>query len=172
MSRQNKVHIFTDGNALFHKIIGDIEAAKKSIHIEFYTFYNDKIGNEILNLLIEKAREGVEVRVIYDSWGSMGTTRKFFQPLVDAGGKAFPFLNTRSVLLDFRINFRDHRKIIVIDGTIGYTGGFNIGDQYLGRKKKNSVTGATPISELSVLGYLVCRPDSFLIGTPPVPATK
>ncbi|MFT8908588.1 MAG: cardiolipin synthase [Lentilactobacillus diolivorans] len=136
LSRQNKVRIFTNGNDLFHRVIEDIEAAQKSIHIEFYTFYNDRIGNEILDLLVKKARQGVEVRVIYDSWGSMGTTRKFFQPLLDAGGRAFPFLNTRSVLLDFRINFRDHRKIIVIDGKIGYTGGFNIGDQYLGRKKK------------------------------------
>ncbi|MFT8400722.1 MAG: cardiolipin synthase [Lentilactobacillus diolivorans] len=136
LSRQNKVRIFTNGNDLFHRVIEDIEAAQKSIHIEFYTFYNDRIGNEILDLLVKKARQGVEVRVIYDSWGSMGTTRKFFQPLLDAGGRAFPFLNTRSVLLDFRINFRDHRKIIVIDGKIGYTGGFNIGDQYLGRKKE------------------------------------
>ncbi|MFT8616619.1 MAG: cardiolipin synthase [Lentilactobacillus hilgardii] len=136
LARQNKVHIFTNGNELFHRIIEDIESAKKSIHIEFYTFYNDKIGNEIRDLLIQKAKQGVEVRVIYDSWGSMGTTRRFFKPLTEAGGHAYPFLNTRSVLLDFRINFRDHRKIVVIDGIIGYTGGFNIGDQYLGRKKK------------------------------------
>lgn len=136
LARQNKVHIFTNGNDLFHRVIEDIESAKKSIHIEFYTFYNDRIGNEIRDLLVMKAKQGVEVRVIYDSWGSMGTTRKFFQPLNDAGGHAYPFLNTRSVLLDFRINFRDHRKIIVVDGKIGYTGGFNIGDQYLGRKKK------------------------------------
>ncbi|GAY72549.1 cardiolipin synthase [Lentilactobacillus kosonis] len=136
LARQNKVKILTDGKSLFHRIIEDIESAKKSIHIEFYTFYSDEIGHEILNLLVKKAQQGVEVRVIYDSWGSMGTTRKFFKPLVDAGGYAYPFLNTRSVVLDFRLNFRDHRKIIVIDGTIGYTGGFNIGDQYLGRKKK------------------------------------
>ncbi|WP_283679912.1 cardiolipin synthase [Lentilactobacillus sp. Marseille-Q4993] len=136
LARQNKVHIFTDGKELFHRVIEDIEGAKKSIHIEFYTFYSDKIGNEILDLLVKKAKQGVEVRVIYDSWGSMGTTRKFFKPLTDAGGHVYPFLNTRSVIVDFRLNFRDHRKIIVIDGVIGYTGGFNIGDQYLGRKKK------------------------------------
>ncbi len=136
LARQNKVRLFTDGNTLFHRVIRDIEDAKKSIHIEFYTFYTDKIGTEIRDLLVKKAKQGVEVRVIYDSWGSMGTTRKFFAPLREAGGHAYPFLNTRSVVLDFRINFRDHRKIIVIDGTIGYTGGFNIGDQYLGRKKK------------------------------------
>lgn len=136
LARKNKVRIFTKGTDLFHRLIEDIEAAKKSIHIEFYTFYNDNIGNEILDLLVRKAKEGVEVRVIYDSWGSLGTTRKFFDPLRQAGGAAYPFLNTHSVILDFRLNFRDHRKIVVIDGAIGYIGGYNIGDQYLGRKKK------------------------------------
>lgn len=136
LARRNKVHVFTNGKEFFHRMIEDIEAAKSSIHIEFYTFYNDDIGNEILDLLVKKARSGVQVRVIYDSWGSMGTSRKFFQPLRDAGGLAYPFLNTHSVILDFRLNFRDHRKIVVVDGTVGYVGGYNIGDQYLGRKKK------------------------------------
>ncbi|GAK47481.1 cardiolipin synthase [Secundilactobacillus oryzae JCM 18671] len=136
LSRKNRIKIFTDGNDLFHRMIQDIEAAQSSIHIEFYTFYNDKIGNEILNLLVKKAQSGVEVRVIYDSWGSMGTWRSFFKPLNKAGGHAEPFLATHSALLDFRLNFRDHRKIVVVDGKIGYTGGFNIGDQYLGRKEK------------------------------------
>ncbi|MCY9805954.1 cardiolipin synthase [Lentilactobacillus senioris] len=136
LARKNKVKVFTKGTDLFHRLIEDIEAAKKSIHIEFYTFYNDQIGNEILNLLVKKAQEGLEVRVIYDSWGSLGTTRKFFEPLRKAGGYAYPFLNTHSAILDFRLNFRDHRKIVVIDGMIGYIGGYNIGDQYLGRKKK------------------------------------
>ncbi|KRM58469.1 cardiolipin synthase [Secundilactobacillus malefermentans] len=136
LSRKNRVKIFIDGNSLFHRMIQDIEAAQSSIHIEFYTFYNDKIGNEILDLLIKKAQSGVEVRVIYDSWGSMGTWRSFFKPLMAAGGHVEPFLATHSALLDFRLNFRDHRKIVVVDGKIGYVGGFNIGDQYLGRKEK------------------------------------
>lgn len=136
LARKNRIHIFTDGNDLFHRMIEDIEAAKSSINIEFYTFYNDKIGNEMLDLLVKKAQEGVEVRVLYDSFGSLGTTRKFFEPLRKAGGYAYPFLNTHSFIIDFRINFRDHRKIVVIDGKVGYIGGYNIGDQYLNRSKK------------------------------------
>lgn len=78
LARKNRVKIYTDGKALFHDIIEDIQRATSSVNIEFYTFYNDKIGNEILNLLVKKAKAGVEVRVIYDPWGSMGTYRSFF----------------------------------------------------------------------------------------------
>ncbi|UQS87224.1 cardiolipin synthase [Nicoliella spurrieriana] len=136
LTRRNDVQIFTDGNQLFDQMFTDIKAAKQSINIEFYTFYSDQIGTQVLDQLVEKAKQGVSVRVIYDSWGSMGTNAKFFKPLVEAGGNAEPFLHTHSAILDFRINFRDHRKIVVIDGKVGYVGGFNIGDQYLGRKKK------------------------------------
>ncbi|MBW1604970.1 cardiolipin synthase [Lactobacillus sp. Sy-1] len=136
LTRRNDVTIFTNGNDLFDRLLAEINAAKESINIEFYTFYSDQIGTQVRDLLVKKAQQGVTVRVIYDSWGSMGTTAKFFKPLTDAGGLAEPFLHTHSAIIDFRINFRDHRKIIVIDGRIGYVGGFNIGDQYLGRKKK------------------------------------
>ncbi|MHA8138051.1 cardiolipin synthase [Lactobacillaceae bacterium Scapto_B20] len=136
LTRHNHVEIFTDGNELFDQMIADIEASNDSIHIEFYTFYSDQIGTQIRDLLVKKAKQGVTVRVIYDSWGSMGTTARFFKPLVEAGGFAEPFLHTHSAILDFRINFRDHRKIVVVDGKVGYVGGFNIGDQYLGRKQK------------------------------------
>lgn len=136
LTRKNRLKIFTNGNELFHDMLQDIERATHSIHIEFYTFYADKIGNEVLHLLERKAKSGIEVRVIYDSWGSMGTNRKFFNQLRANGGSAEPFLRTHSNLFDFRLNFRDHRKIVVIDGRIGYVGGFNIGDQYLGRDPK------------------------------------
>lgn len=136
LARKNRVRVITDGHDLFHLMMEDIERAHSSIHIEFYTFYNDQIGNDILDLLVKKARTGVEVRVIYDPWGSMGTWKRFFKPLMDVGGHVEPFLGTRSAVIDFRLNFRDHRKIVTIDGQIGYVGGFNIGDQYLGRKEK------------------------------------
>ena len=136
LARQNKVQVITDGHDLFRMMMEDIEQATSSVHIEFYTFYNDRIGNEILDLLVQKAKAGVEVRVIYDPWGSMGTWKRFFKPLMDVGGHVEPFLGTRSAVIDFRLNFRDHRKIVTVDGRVGYVGGFNIGDQYLGRKEK------------------------------------
>lgn len=136
LTRRNEVQIITDGQELFDDIFAEIKKAKKHVHVEFYTIYDDEIGNQLREILEEKAREGVEVKVLWDSWGSLGTSRKFFKKLNELGGKAFPFLGTRSALTDFRLNFRDHRKIVVIDGKIGYVGGFNVGDQYLGRKKK------------------------------------
>ncbi len=136
LSRRNHVKVFTEGNHLFDCIISDIQNAKSSINIEFYTFYDDKIGHRVLNELVKKAKQGVKIHVIYDSWGSMGNKHHFFDPLREAGGFVEPFLHTHSAVMDFRLNFRDHRKIVVIDGKYGYIGGFNIGDQYLGRKKK------------------------------------
>lgn len=132
----NSLLIFTDGKILFNQIFKDIEKAKKYIHIEFYTIYDDVLGNKLLNLLIKKAKEGVKVRILYDSWGSMGVRPKFYDPLRAVGGEAYPFLQTRTAWTDFRMNFRDHRKIIVIDGKTAYTGGFNVGDQYIGLKEK------------------------------------
>ncbi|WP_251574306.1 cardiolipin synthase [Limosilactobacillus agrestimuris] len=136
LTRHNNVKIYTKGDKLFRQLFNDIEAAQKSINIEFYTIYNDQIGNELRTLLEQKAAEGVEIRVLYDSWGSMGVRADFYNGLRKRGGYATPFLMTHSNFIDFRMNYRDHRKIVVIDGEIGYVGGFNVGDQYLGRVKK------------------------------------
>ncbi len=136
LSRHNHVDIYTDGNTLFRKMFDEIAAATQSIHIEFYTIYNDQIGNQLRTLLERKASEGVEVRVLYDSWGSMGVRSSFYDGLREQGGYATQFLLTHNNFFDFRLNYRDHRKIVVIDGKVGYVGGFNVGDQYLGRVKK------------------------------------
>lgn len=136
LSRHNRVAVFTDGHQLFKQMFDDIAAAKESIHIEFYTIYNDRIGNQLRTVLEQKAAAGVEVRVLYDSWGSMGVKPSFYDGLRANGGHAAPFLLTRSNLFDFRLNYRDHRKIVVLDGKVGYVGGFNVGDQYLGRLAK------------------------------------
>lgn len=136
LTLDNHLEEFIDGNDLFDRMFDDIAAAKNSVHVEFYSIYNDKIGNQLLTLLQQKAAEGVEVRVLYDSWGSMGVRSSFYDDLRDNGGQAASFLMARHDLFDFRLNYRLHRKIVVIDGHIGYIGGFNVGDQYLGRAKK------------------------------------
>lgn len=136
LTRHNHIDIFTRGDKLFNKMFDDIAAAKESIHIEFYTIYNDRLGNRLRTLLEQKAAEGVTVRVLYDSWGSMGARSSFYDGLRERGGFAAPFLLARNNIFDFRINYRDHRKIVVIDGKIGYVGGFNVGDQYMGWDEK------------------------------------
>ncbi|MCF6515408.1 cardiolipin synthase [Lactobacillus sp. S2-2] len=136
LSHGNKLKLYTTGEDLFGDMINDIKEAKDSINIEFYTFYADKLGHQILDELIKKSKSGVDVKVIYDSWGSNVVSGRFFKPLIEAGGHVESFLHTHSNFFDFRINFRDHHKIVVIDGKYGYVGGFNIGDQYMGWSKK------------------------------------
>lgn len=134
--KRNQIRIFNDGHEKFETLFEDIRAAKESVHVEYYSFYSDQIGTRFRDLLIEKAHQGVEVRVLYDAFGSRGTTKRWFKPLIDAGGYAESFITSKNALLRFRINYHDHRKIVVIDGKVAYTGGFNVGDQYLGESPK------------------------------------
>lgn len=132
----NPVQLFTSGRALFDDIIATANQAQHSIYIEFYTFAADALGKEMRDVLIARAKAGVAVYVLYDAWGSMGTRPEFFAELRAAGGHAEPFLGIHSNLVDFRLNFRNHRKIVTIDGTTSYIGGFNIGDQYVDQSAK------------------------------------
>ncbi|WP_278953449.1 cardiolipin synthase [Lactobacillus apis] len=136
LSKNNHVKLYTDGEQMFHDMINDIENAQQTINVEFYTFYNDDIGNKMLNLLIKKAKEGVKVKLLYDAWGSLGATKAWFDQLNKAGGEVLPFVTSRNMITRYRINYHLHRKIVIVDGKTSWTGGFNVGDQYLGRKKK------------------------------------
>jgi len=136
LTRKNQVKIFTDGTAKFDALMKDIQAAKFSIHIEYYAFVTDTIGTQILKLLEEKAAAGVEVRLLYDAFGSKKTKHKDFTQLCKNGGHVQTFITSQKALLKFRLNYHDHRKIVVIDGKISYIGGFNVADQYAGTTKK------------------------------------
>jgi len=137
LSQDNHVDIFTDGRKKFEALFEDIRNAKDSIHLVYYIFRNDRLGHELIELLSQKAREGVKVRLLYDDMGSrMLFRRKFFRPLVVAGGEVASFFPARIPLVNLRVNFRNHRKLAIIDGQIGYIGGFNVGDEYLGLNKK------------------------------------
>lgn len=136
VTHHNHVNIFTDGKKKFAALFADVKHAQDFVHVEYYSFFNDDIGNEFLQLLIETAKRGVEVRLIYDPWGSPGASKKWFKPLIAAGGDVVPFITSRDLIRKNRLNYHLHRKIVVIDGEIGWTGGFNVGDQYLGRSEK------------------------------------
>lgn len=127
----NDVEVFTSGAAKFDAYKRDLRAAVESINIEYYIFENDKLGNEIADILIDKARAGVVVRVIYDHVGSFKVKNRFFRRMKDAGVQIFPFFEVTFPQLGTRLNWRNHRKITVIDGTIGYMGGMNIADRYI-----------------------------------------
>lgn len=139
-SSHNSIDFFCDGQSVLKILLKDIKNAKSSIHMEFYIFANDKTGKLVKEALIEKARQGVDVRLLYDSIGSLGTSKLSFRKLKKAGGMVQeflpPFLNMP--VLNFKANYRNHRKICVIDGKIAYTGGFNIRDDHMGKRKKLS----------------------------------
>lgn len=136
LTKRNFVQVYTDGQAQIQAIFQDIRAAKETVHVEYYAFFNDNIGNQFLDLLTEKAKEGLEVRLIYDPWGSPHTSRRWFRDYEAAGGQVVPFITAQNVVAKTRLNYHLHRKIVVIDGRIGYTGGFNVGDQYVEPTKK------------------------------------
>ncbi|MBA4601786.1 cardiolipin synthase [Thermoactinomyces mirandus] len=136
-TQDNEVDIFTDGHAKFEALIEDINHAKDHIHLLYFIIKNDRIGNRILHALAQKAKEGVKVRVLYDDMGSSRLPSRFFKPLIEAGGEVAVFFPSKFIpYLNFRVNYRNHRKLVVIDGKIGYIGGFNIGDEYLGLNPK------------------------------------
>lgn len=133
----NRVHVFIDGKQLFDKMVEDINAAQDHVYIEFYTFYPDNLGKRILAALEKAAKRGVTVKVLYDLSGSRGTTYRFFAHLEELGGEAQPFNSKADKRFTTpRLNYHLHRKIVVVDGKVGYVGGFNIGDQYLGTDPK------------------------------------
>ena len=136
LTSQNDLQILTDGQAKFKKLFQDLRGAQHHINIEYFTIYDDDLGHQLREILVKKAREGVRVRVLYDLFGSKGAKQKFFRPLIAAGGEVTPFMRSKFGYYSFRINFRNHRKIVVIDGSIGYIGGFNVGDQYLGKNRR------------------------------------
>lgn len=133
LSEDNTVYIYTDGKEKFDALINDIRSAKNHIHIQYYIFRNDELGRRLIQLLTEKALSGVEVCVLYDDMGSRTLRRKHFKTLTDAGGVVETFFPSRIPFINLRLNYRNHRKIVVIDGQVGYVGGFNVGDEYLGK---------------------------------------
>lgn len=125
----NSIEIFTNGKDKFKSLFDEIERAKKSIYLEYFIFRKDKTGKELLSLLVKKAGEGVTVRLLFDDMGSILTPLSFFLPLIKAGGKVSSFAPVRFGIIA-RINYRNHRKIAVIDDKTAFTGGINIGDEY------------------------------------------
>lgn len=125
------VEVFTDGREKFERLFADIDAAKRFVNIQYYIIEDDNLGTRLKEHLIAAARRGVKVRVIYDHVGSFKTRKAFFKELRSAGVEAYPFFRLRFPLLGSHINWRNHRKLCVIDGVAGYIGGMNVADRYI-----------------------------------------
>lgn len=136
----NDIQVFTFGREKIEALKKDLLNAKHSINMEYYIFDDEGVGKEIMQILCDKAREGIKVKLIFDSVGCIRAPRRFFKKLKKVGGEVAeffpPLFGIR--LINFKMNYRNHRKIVVIDGRIGYVGGINIRDDHMGLKKKLS----------------------------------
>jgi cardiolipin synthase len=128
----NKSHVLTDGKIAFHTMLEAMESAEDHIHVEFYIFRSDMIGTEFQDVMIRKAKEGVKVRIICDGIGSYHLKKSFINRFKENGIEFHFFLPPVIAILNHRINYRNHRKIVIVDGKKGFLGGLNIGDDYLG----------------------------------------
>lgn len=127
----NSVNVYTNGEDKFRQLLEDIRNAKNYIHVEYYIFRKDLLGKQIINELTKKAKEGLEVRLLVDAMGSRMLTKKTLKHYIEAGGKFSLFFPGILPHVNTRINYRNHRKIVVIDGVYGYVGGFNVGKEYI-----------------------------------------
>lgn len=135
-TQNNHVQLYFDGEEKFGALFSEIKNAKKFIHIEYYIIQKDTIGLKLINALTEKAKEGVEIKLLFDAMGSRKITPSIVKPLIEAGGKVFSFFPSKISFINRRINYRNHRKIVVIDSQVAFLGGFNIGNEYISKDPK------------------------------------
>ena len=127
----NKIEVLSNGETTFDALFEAIRNAKRHIHIQFFIFGDDRISNQLRELLIEKAKEGVRVRMIYDYWGSFDLSKRYLKSLRESGAYVRSFLPLRIRFSRSKINYRNHRKMVIVDGKIGFTGGLNVADRYI-----------------------------------------
>ncbi len=127
----NTARIFDNGKEKFDILMQDLRRARRFIYLQYYIFEDDRIGNAIADILISKAKSGVKVKVIYDHLGNFKVKRKFYRRMREAGVEVYPFFKISLLHLGARINWRNHRKLCLIDGRVGYIGGMNVADRYI-----------------------------------------
>src|SRR5699024_10145498 len=135
-TQNNNVDLFFTGEEKFEAMLESISKAKEYIYIEYYIFKSDRIGSKFIDALSKKAKEGIDVKLLVDGMGGRNLSKKSKKQLEDAGVGFAVFFPPFVPWLSIRLNYRNHRKICIVDGREAYVGGFNIGDEYLGRSKK------------------------------------
>ena len=128
---QNRAELILNGENKFARLLPALEGALHHIHLEYYIFEDDEIGKALAALLMAKARAGVHVRMIYDAFGSKALSRAFLRRLRDAGVEVVPFSKIHFPFAASRLNYRNHRKVVIVDGRLGWTGGINVSDRYI-----------------------------------------
>jgi cardiolipin synthase A/B len=131
--RGNQIDLLVNGDEAYQVMLAAIQQAHSYILLQVYIVHDDAIGNQLRRILIERAQQGIKVFVLYDGIGSQGLPQPYRQSLKAAGIAVEVFKSSRGWRKPFQLNFRNHRKILIVDGEVGFTGGFNIGDEYLGK---------------------------------------
>lgn len=137
LTQNNTMKIYTDAQSHYKELFDEISKAQHTIHLVYFIISNNQAGHDLVHLLAKKAKEGVQVRLIYDDMGSITTPRKLFNLIRENGGEVYRFFPLKFGYI-MHANYRTHHKIVIIDGKIAYTGGMNIGDEYMGLKPKHS----------------------------------
>ena len=135
-TQSNQAEVLSEGTDAFEHIFAELEQARHHIHLEYYIIRSDKTGARLKEILIRKAREGVKVRIIYDAVGSWYLPRRYITDMQKYGIEIHPFMPVMMPYINNKLNYRNHRKIVVVDGRIGFLGGLNVGDEYLGYHPK------------------------------------
>ncbi len=186
LTKSNSIKLLQNGEEKFPELLEAISHAKHHIHLEYYIYEYDDIGTAIIELLIQKAKEGVEVRLIYDDFGSPSIKKETEKKMNDAGAAVLPFHKVNFYLLANRINYRNHRKIVVIDGQTAFIGGINVSDKYINNGKKKLYWRDTHIridgpavyylQYIFISDWNFCSPDklksSAAYFAPPAPLAK
>ena len=127
----NKVTVYVDGASMLSDLIRELYRAKHHIHMEFYIFENDAVGRLVRDVLVDRAREGVKVRVLHDDVGCWKVNHAFYEHMLCEGIEVMSFLKVRFPQFTGKVNYRNHRKIVVIDGKVGFVGGMNLAERYV-----------------------------------------
>jgi len=135
LTMNNSVIVFADAEDAFRELLSSIDKAEKYIHLEYFSVTNDASGREFKDVIIKKAKQGVKIRLLLDGMGCFFLSDRYVAELVDSGVDVQFFLPVYLFFLNNKLNYRNHRKIVIIDGKAGFLGGLNIGNKYLGRSK-------------------------------------
>lgn len=176
LSENNKITLLKNGEEKFPVLLEALKEAKNHIHIEYYIFTDDEIGGAVSEILIEKAKQGIEVRMIVDGVGSLALKKAYFEKMKNAGVEIYEFMPVLFPSFTSKINYRNHRKVVVIDGAISFTGGINVDDRYINNGKYSTYWRDTHIklegSAVKTLQFLFILNWQFVSKQPWIPTEK
>lgn len=163
LTARNSIELLENGEQKFPRLMADLEQAQTTIHMEYYTFKFDQIGYQLIEILIKKAKSGLTVRFIYDDYGSLGIDQKVIQRMRSYGIEVFPFAEIKLFAFTDRLNYRNHRKIVVIDSQVAYLGGLNVADDYTNDKSKGEEKRYWRDSHVRIEGHAVAYVQNIFL---------